>query len=283
MFTVIFNDEKHLCILEEFISDYFGYKLEEVRGNLEIKSRRLKKEIIYEKGKEVDLLLNYKGKKINIEMSTGINAAIIDRNIMFLSKIHSLQADKGDNYKEIRETVQINLLANSKYDELKISFSFANIEKKIVLREFPRIDMISMEIGKRMCYTGNEETDKLIRWSKIFLSKTKEELEKALKETVSTKSKELLLTSVTKLSGDEEMVKKYEEKSKWQITQELLIRGNLEEELSKKYEEKYQKEYKEKYQKEYTKKLLDINLSLEDIEKVTGLTQEEIEKLKNED
>jgi len=44
MFTEIFNNEDSICILEEFISGYFNYPLESVRGNLEILSRRLLKE-----------------------------------------------------------------------------------------------------------------------------------------------------------------------------------------------------------------------------------------------
>ena len=44
MFTEIFNNEENICILEEFISGYFNYSLNDVRGNLEILSRRLPKE-----------------------------------------------------------------------------------------------------------------------------------------------------------------------------------------------------------------------------------------------
>lgn len=44
MFTEIFNNEDSICILEEFISGYFDYPLDAVRGNLEILSRRLPRE-----------------------------------------------------------------------------------------------------------------------------------------------------------------------------------------------------------------------------------------------
>ena len=158
-----------------------------------------------------------------------------------------------------------------------------------------------MEIGKKMCYTGEEETDKLIKWSKVFMSETKEELNAALKVTVSKKSKELLMNAVSRLSGDEEMVKKYEEKTKWQYTQELYWKdkfGELdkkEEDLDKKEEDLNKKEeilekreqlldntiQTKEYEKsiEIAKNLLKENCNIEFIVKVTGLSKEELSKI----
>ena len=296
MFTQIFNDPKHLPVIEEFIADYFSYDLKDVRGNIKIDTRRLFKGKLNEKGKEVDLLLDYKGRKIEIEMSTGINASIIKRNILFLANIHQAQASVGDKYREIRDTIQINLLAKDKFNELKLSFSFANIDKKIILSEFPRIDMISMEIGKKTCYTGNEETDKLIKWSKVFMSETEEELEKVLKETVSEKSKKLLVNSVARLSGDEIMVKKHEEKTKWQIEQELLLEDELEKISQEKEKLDSEKEKldsekekldseKEKFEQEKEKdyKSIILNLKKNDmsLEEISGVMNLSIEDIKN--
>jgi len=67
MFIEIFNNEDSICILEEFIAGYFNFSLDDVRGNLEILSRRLPKENRIDSRKEVDLLLNLNGKKIKIE------------------------------------------------------------------------------------------------------------------------------------------------------------------------------------------------------------------------
>ena len=91
MFTEIFNNPDNICILEEFISNYLDIPLKEVTGNLKILSRRLKKEVRYDSRKEVDLLLNYKGKKINIEMSNNKSDGVINRNVVYLCKIHGNQ------------------------------------------------------------------------------------------------------------------------------------------------------------------------------------------------
>ena len=61
-----------------------------------------------------------------------------------------------------------------------------------------KMDIISMAIGKNMCYTGDKETDKIIKWSKIFMSETKEELEENLK-LLRKNTKEKLLSEVLNL------------------------------------------------------------------------------------
>ena len=147
------------------------------------------------------------------------------------------------------------------------------------------------------------------------MSETKEELNAALKVTVSKKSKELLMNAVSRLSGDEEMVKKYEEKTKWQYTQELYWKdkfGELdkkEEDLDKKEEDLDKKEENldkkeedlnkkeeilekreqlldntiqtKEYEKsiEIAKNLLKENCNIEFIVKVTGLSKEELSKI----
>ena len=40
MFTEVFNNEENICILEEFISTYFNYPLDIIRGNLKIMPRK---------------------------------------------------------------------------------------------------------------------------------------------------------------------------------------------------------------------------------------------------
>ena len=66
MFTEIFNNEENIELLEEFIAYYMDIPLEDVKGNLKLLSRNLKKKNLKSSKKEVDLLLDLKGKKYNI-------------------------------------------------------------------------------------------------------------------------------------------------------------------------------------------------------------------------
>lgn len=111
MFTSIFNKEENIDILENFLSCYLEIPLEEIKGNLKLIKRNLEIKEKLDSKKEIDLLLNYKGKKINIELSNKYSSkGVIDRNIVYACNIHSRQLKSGDkNYSDIKETIQINL------------------------------------------------------------------------------------------------------------------------------------------------------------------------------
>ncbi len=66
-FTTIFNKEKNISILEHFLSCYLGIPYQEIKGHLKLLNRNLVKSNKKEAKKEIDLLLDYQGKKINIE------------------------------------------------------------------------------------------------------------------------------------------------------------------------------------------------------------------------
>ena len=313
MFCQIFNNEENISILEEFIADYFNYNLEDVKGNIKIVSRKLKRISKKEPSKEVDLLLKYKNQLRNIEISTSWSEGVRDRNVLFLSKIHGEQEYNG--YEEIKQTIQINLLAFNYRNKLKSSYYMADTSDKnnihIITKKL-KMDIISMAIGKNMCYTGDKETDKIIKWSKIFMSETKEELEENLK-LLRKNTKEKLLSEVLNLSGDEDMLKKYEEKTKWELehdsfmydhNKKMALLDEREVELDNKTKELNDKtkelddktkELKEKEKQinemiensnienniEIARKMLVETTDINFIARITGFSTDEIIKLKN--
>ena len=140
MFTQIFNNKENICILEEFIAAYFNYELKEVRGNIVLQPRKLGKSSIKEKSKEVDLLLKYKNKNYNIEMSTGWNQDIKDRNVVFLTNIHGKQLERGDKYNKIDESIQLNLCAFKEGKSAREKYYLTNEEGKVLTQKL-RIDV----------------------------------------------------------------------------------------------------------------------------------------------
>ena len=307
MFSEIFNNENNINILEEFIADYFNYNLEEVRGNVEIDSRTLKKREFDDNKREVDLLFKYKGELRNIEISTGWDEGIINRNVIYLTDIHSSQV--YENYKDIKQTIQINLLAftPSKLKEIKTELYLCDPKTGYIVTSKLRMDIINMEKGKSMCYNGEEERDKLIRWCKIFTSENKEEFEKTVNETLTYNSRKRLLSEVIRLSGEKEMIEGYKEKTKQEMEHES-IKQSLKEEKEKldnekeklddekekldnekeklvKEKERLNQEFnnfnnKIKIEKiEIAKNMINKNMDLDLISEITGLTIDEIKTL----
>ena len=287
MFTEIFNNPDNICILEEFISNYLDIPLKEVSGNLKILSRRLKKEVRYDSRKEVDLLLNYKGKKINIEMSNNKSDGVINRNVVYLCKIHGNQLKVGDiNYSKINSTIQIVFNNFNIGNELKTTWYLRN-EKGQILTSKLRIDIINLVKGKDLCYTGSEKVDYLINWCKLLTTKDRENVKDISSQIMSHKSTDMLVNNMSALSEEDEMVKLYTKLSRREMEYNTYIAEAAEEGYNNGHEKGYNEGIKkgieqgiEQKNNEIAKKMLDKKLDITTIEEITGLTKEEIMKLK---
>ena len=275
MFTEIFNNPDNICILEEFISNYLDIPLNLVIGNLKILSRRLSKEERYDSRKEVDLLLNYQGKKINIEMSNSASDGVINRNVVYLCKIHGRQLKTNDiNYSKINDTIQIMFNNFDTDNDLKTTWYLRDDAGNILTSKL-RIDIINLVKGKDLCYTGSEKVDYLINWCKLLTTSNKDNIKDISYQIMSHKSTNTLMSNMSMLSEENEMVRLYTKLSRREMEYNTLIVEATEKGLKEGIEQGI-----EQNNLEVAKKMLKENIKVETISKITGLTKEEIAKLK---
>ena len=318
MFTEIFNNPNNICILEEFISNYLDIPLKDVTGNLKILSRRLNKEARYDSRKEVDLLLNYKGKKINIEMSNNKSDGVINRNIVYLCKIHGNQLKSGDkSYSKIHDTIQIMFNNFDIDDELRTTWYLRNDDGKILTSKL-RIDIINLAKGKDLCYTGSEKVDYIINWCKLLTTNEKQNVKHISSQIMSHKSTDMLVNNMSMLSEEDEMVRLYTKLSRREMEYNTYIAEATEEGYNNGHEKGYNeghekgmedgmkqgmedgmkqgieqgieqgikegikegiKKGNEQAKIDMVKKMLEENVDIDIITKVSGLTKEEITEL----
>ena len=290
MFTEIFNNPNNICILEEFISNYLDIPLKDVTGNLKILSRRLNKEARYDSRKEVDLLLNYKGKKINIEMSNNKSDGVINRNIVYLCKIHGNQLKSGDkSYSKIHDTIQIMFNNFDIDDELRTTWYLRNDEGKILTSKL-RIDIINLAKGKDLCYTGSEKVDYIINWCKLLTTNEKQNVKHISSQIMSHKSTDMLVNNMSMLSEEDEMVRLYTKLSRREMEYNTYIAEATEEGFNKGHEKGIEQGIKEGIKEgikkgheqakiDMVKKMLKENVDIDIIAKVSSLTKEEITEL----
>ena len=283
MFTEIFNNPDNICILEEFISNYLDIPLNLVTGNLEILSRRLPKEDRNESRKEVDLLLNYQGKKINIEMSNNNSEGVINRNVVYLCKVHGRQLKRSDkDYSEIFDTIQIMFNNFDTGSNLKTTW-YLRDEFGNILTSKLRIDIINLVKGKDLCYTGSEKVDYLINWCKLLTTSNKDNVKNISCQIMSHKSTNTLMSNMSMLSEENEMVRLYTKLSRREMEYNTLIVEATEKGLKEGRQKGLEQGIKQGIEQnnlEVAKKMLKENIEVETISKITGLTKEEIAKLK---
>ena len=277
MFSDVFNDPNNIDILEAFIASYFDLTLEEVKGKIKVKPRRLSLDNKIEANSEVDLYLEMNGEKVNIEISTKIDQGIIDRNIIFLSKIHSKSLGHGDGtYLNIRKTIQINLVdQNLNQDNLIETYYLRNSKGDILSEKF-QIDYVDMTKAKEMCYNEGSREERIRQWCEILTTNDKETFQTKLKETkIMTKvTKEKLKNNVEKLSENEDYIIIETKLSKYEMEHNTFM------EDAKKIHEEAEKMTKEakKKQKENEK----VQKENEKVQKENEKVQKENEKMQKE-
>ena len=281
-FTEIFNQKKCLPILERFISDNMMIPLDDIRGNLEILSRRLPSRNKKEVRKEVDLILNYKGEKIEIELNAyGPYKRVNDRNLVYIAKIFSENYMSGN--KEIKKAYQINI-SNYPCNEKKLINEYYMREKdsKEIFSNLLQIDQIDVSKCIDPCYNFlNEREEKIAKWIKLFISKTIDELAIIGKDIMEKEELETLKDKVEELSSNEEMVevlKTYEDN--FNLYDDAKEYG-----YDTGYDTGKEDGIKEGIKQEkinLAKKMIDDNFPIDKIIEYTNLTKEEIINLKGE-
>ena len=293
VFCNIFNNMDNIIILENFLACYLEVPLSKIRGHVEILSRNLIIEHKREANKQIDLLVDIDGEKVNIELQNKRSDGIINRNVVFASKVHAGQLkinkekgkkDSESKYAGIKRTLQINLMRGRDKKKVKESYFLTNEEGEILTKKL-QIDLVNMEKAKELCYT-KEET-KLARWCRVILATTKEEFEEALGEDLMEReAKDLLEEKVEQYSRDEEVIEMYSEYARAELETESVLEEAKEQAIKQGREEGIEEGIKQGIEQgEHSKQLEIANKMLEEkmdkniIARITGLSIEEIEKL----
>ena len=270
-FTTIFNKEKNISILEHFLSCYLELPYQEIKGHLKLLNRNLVKSNKKEAKKEIDLLLDYQGKKINIELSNWASEGVIHRNEVYTCKIHSRQLKRGDRkYQNIKETIQINLnnfRCNEK--DIKEEYYMRSKEGRYLTKKL-RIDMVDMELGRKKCYTASETI--LSKWCKLFTTEDIEEIKRLGEELMNKESNEKLVEEIREFSDDDENIALYTDLPRSEMEKNTII-----------YEAEERGFHKgiEQNNLEIAKKMLQKDYSLEQVKEITGLAETELNQLED--
>ena len=283
VFTGIFNNEKNIDIVESFLAVYFDKPLKEIKGHVKIKSRNLDIESKKEKNKQVDLILEVDGNKINIELNNNSSEGVKNRNVVYQNNIHGRQLRYKDNdYSKIKDTIQICLNHfKCNEDGIKDVYYYRNNNGKI-LTEKSRIDYVDLVNAKEKRY--NESEEKLARLCRALTSITIEGLKKELGDDLMEKeTKEKLEEEVSKYSSDDEVIALYSAYSREELERNTLIK-EAKEEATKQGLEQGLKQGLTQGRKDKTleiaQEMLNDDIETDKIIKYTGLTKKEIENLR---
>ena len=266
VFKKIFGTEKNKPILINFLNAVI--KPTTPIKDVEIKNNDIDKDFLEDKFSRLDVKATTSNKEhINIEIQVKNEYNMIQRTLYYWSKMYSEQIQNRDNYSKLERTVCINIL-NFKYlknDKYHNAYRLKEITSNEELTDLQEIHFIELpkfnEIGNKEYVENVEKMDALEKWLEFLIepeSNTVRQLELSNKEIKLAKSE------LYRLSMDSEEREKYNMREKAIYDRISALEGAREE-----------------GKLEVAKKLLIANVDMDIIVSSTGLSEDELMKIKN--
>lgn len=285
VFKSVLQDKESEGYLIDLINGITGIKKEYLKGNIVFKNTELQKDEIKEKKKATDLIIEVKENIINLEMNKNYYNGLFEKNDRYIDKIKDGLVSKGDKYIKQKKLIQINFDDFERFDErIVIKFRMMDEEKGLIRSDYVyntdvEIYHINLKRINKMYYNKT----KLNKFEKELLLMTLDDEEELTKTSKGCKEMEKVAEKISRVSREEELEGIYDVEE-----QEKFIRDRIrahaategfEQGLEQGLEsgiEKGIKEGEKNKQIEIAKNLLSSGVSIDIIEKSTGLSHEEI-------
>ena len=271
IFQAIFGEVGSENITKDFLEKILKRKIEKISLD---KNPILRRELKDEKLGVLDIVTELDGKeKCNIEMQLIDKNNIIERMLYYWSKMYTKQIKAGDDYNKLEKTIVI-LIADFNIkglEEVEYHSTWKIIEtnsvKKLILTDKFEFDIIELSKIK-----GREdEKDQLLDWL-IFLENP--ESERVIRKMEENENLKEAVEKLDRISEDEKMQRIIELREKAIRDEHAIYAKGVDDGIEKGITKGAKQE-----KLQIAENMLKEGTSIEFIEKVTGLTKEEIEKI----
>lgn len=274
IFKTFFSRKGNEQYLIDFLNGLLNIEIKEIEIREEV---NLEKLIQDEKGGSLDLQAKLDiGTIVNIEMQIRNKHNIANRTTMYGAKVLSREVKRGTDYRDIKQIIMINILDYNmlEYKEY-ISKTVTVLEKH---REYEIIDGIKYYFIELPKYRKQKPdmNEKINQWLAFIDGEDRGRIKMAQEKNETIKKAGI---EIKELTGDEEVRRIAELREKWEMDRISEINYAKEEGEKiglKKGREKGKKEGKE----EIAKNMLEKGMREELIQEITGLSKEDIEKIK---
>ena len=276
VFQAIFGEVGSENITKDFLEKILKRKIEKISLD---KNPILRRELKDDKLGVLDIVTELDGKeKCNIEMQLIDKSNIIERMLYYWSKIYTKQIKAGDDYNKLEKTIVI-LIADFNIkglEEVEYHSTWKIIEtnsvKKLILTDKFELDIIELSKVK-----GREnEKDQLLDWLIFLENPESERVTRKMEENENLKE---AVEKLNRISEDEKMQRIIELREKAIRDEHAIYAKGVEDGIEKGITEGKNKGAKEE-KLQIAKNMLKKGMNASDIKEITGLTKEEIEKLK---
>lgn len=300
--------KKDLELLKKFILSQLEFDIELDKCKIELLDSELPKDKAFEYQKTVDIYVKIGNLYVNIEINREYFKSVEKRNFIFAEKLHAMLLEKGENIESINDRifVQINLNAVDKLDDKKEKLTYGDDtivlygmktgkvydDNKYILVKF-------LEYYRDLYYTKSEKLDESDLWLVLFASRSFQEMFNVAKEIFDEQMRDQFIRKVVNMSQKRRYFEDWEleqlnqlvEYKKEQFAIEDGLKQGLEKGLQQGIEQGIQQGIEQGLEqgleqgREQTidfvvKKMLEEEIDVSMISKITNKTEEEIMKIK---
>ena len=276
VFQALFGEVGNERITKEFLEAILEKKIKEVdlSGNIV-----LRRENIEDKMGVLDVLAKINDNEyVNIEMQVADKDNLLERILYYWARVYTRNIKKSEDYIELKKTIEILIVdfEIKKLKELEYHSKWKIIEeknRKLILTDDLEIHIIETDKIKKL--SEKEKDKELVKWIYFLEEPNGERVKEYMKTDKGIKEAKGKLEV---MSEDERM----------QILADLRLKAIMDEKAIKrlgykegKSEGKIEGKIEGKKEKtiEIAKKMKERDIDIITIKEITGLTEEEIEKL----
>ena len=273
---------KNTSVFKRFLIETLHLNIDPKDTNLIFLDKELIKENYKEKGKSVDLNVKLDNNLlINIEVNRYNYEHIRLRNKLYLEKLHTMQYEIGNDYKDLNSEYiyQLNLNYKDNYKGIGESIIVSyDITSNKIFDDNLKIYIKHLEYYKNMFYTN----PKSMTYDEIFmagmLSNNFQELYNIMKNILSTKELNRFMGSVINMSKEYFPIHEWEKEKMDKLVRDAARKEAIKEGLEE-GRKKGIKEGKEENTIEIIKAMLKNNADYSFISKVTNKSIKEIKEI----
>ncbi|HHQ2481162.1 TPA: Rpn family recombination-promoting nuclease/putative transposase [Bacillus cereus] len=289
-FKQLFGTKGNEEILTGFLNAILEESLDAPIVSLQLEDPHLHKSYEDDKLSILDLLATLDdGTQVNIEIQLRNTHDMVKRSLYYWSKLYASQMQEGMPYRSLRKTITINLLDFILFSQDETFHTIGqlwNPKKKQILSD--DIEIHFVEIPKLVKQWREEKVNPwenaFVRWMLLLPAHEDEHLTQTLEE-IAMNQDPILQKAMNKwenMSYDSSFRTAYEAREKLLLDEQARLAHAREEGLEEGLEKGIQTGRKEGIEEGKIQLIRGMHkngMPLEDIEKFTGLTTEEIRKL----
>ena len=270
VFKRIFGDEKNADVLVNFLNAVFESAGEPLIESVEILNPFLDKEALSDKMSVLDIRARTQGRTlINVEIQLWNAGDMPKRTLYYWARLYAGQMEEGNRYRSLQKTIAVNILDF----DVMTGERYHNV---FHVREDTTGDLLTdvleihfLELRKlREQSVGLEK--KLVRWMLFLAARTRERMEELAKEDAMMQK---ALTTLEFLSQDEQTRVLYEARQK-ALHDYVSAIGDA--------EERGETKGRMEGRMETAQAMLTRGMDMRLISEVTGLSAEEVERLRKQ-